>query len=200
MPPLRPCFLPLVAGRPRGQLEGPSCCVSRWAHRLWLRHRLWGGVRVPTAPSGAEGFLVWLWYQETHGVGYGKPGPQDLYFLSVKKSLRSLSGYKEGEHARAGGPCHDGRPRLSVPRYWLGAGAKPRRRPGCNTGVAPQAVSPPVRVKGSPVLVQKAKGRRGFGKGCRGKARSPSLAGGPCGPLPPELSAQLGPGTHWCPR
>lgn len=51
-----------------------------------------GGLRVPTAPSGAEGFLAWLWYQESHGVGYGKPGPQDLYFLSVKKSLRSLSG------------------------------------------------------------------------------------------------------------
>lgn len=51
-----------------------------------------GGLRVPTAPSGAEGFLAWLWYRETHGVGCGKPGPQDLYFLSVKKSLRSLSG------------------------------------------------------------------------------------------------------------
>lgn len=51
-----------------------------------------GGPRVPTAPSGAEGFLAWLWYRETHGVGCGKPGPQDLYFLSVKKSLRSLSG------------------------------------------------------------------------------------------------------------
>lgn len=94
MPPLRPWFLPLVGGRPRGQLEGPSRCVSRWAHRLWLCHRLRGGEgpRVPTAPSGAEGFLAWLWYRETHGVGCGKPGPQDLYFLSVKKSLRSLSG------------------------------------------------------------------------------------------------------------
>lgn len=94
MPPLRPCFLPSVAGRPRGQLEGPSCAVSPGGHTGCDSVAGWGGggLRVPTAPSGAEGFLAWLWYRETHGVGCGKPGPQDLYFLSVKKSLRSLSG------------------------------------------------------------------------------------------------------------
>lgn len=68
---------------------------------------------------------------------------------------------------------------------------------------APQAVSPPLRVKGSPLLVREAKGRTGFGKGWRGKARSPFPAGAlcPAGPWDTLVSevewCQQGPG-HVC--
>lgn len=69
-------------------------------------------------------------------MGCWKPDPpQDLCFLSVKKSLRSLSGCKEGEEAGAWGPwTGKGRPSLrgsiGIDR---GLVFKPGKRPGWNT-------------------------------------------------------------------
>lgn len=99
-----------------------------------------------------------------------------------------------------GVPGREGRCRLRGPLN-IGQGLGPGPAEGRVAAlVLLRKLSPPVGVKGSSFLAQEAKGRKELGKGWRGKARTPSLAGGSWGPLPPELSAQLGPGAHWCPR